>query len=73
VFPNVLDMVHQVPNGYLLCSQFVPNSSTLYSICFAQNPPLVKYIFSPKENYSLCLFWEWLKYVHHPHFYFRRM
>jgi len=38
---------------YLLCSQFViqvPNSSTLYRICFAQSPPLVSYIIAQKRR-----------------------
>jgi hypothetical protein len=46
---------------YLLCSQFVPqlpNSSTLYRICFAQSPPLFNYIDSSKEKITLGVLWE---------------
>jgi hypothetical protein len=64
VFPSVFLMIpscsHQVPNGfvnvpYVPC---VPNSSTLYPICFY-------HIGSPKGKTTLCLFWEWQKFAHH--------
>jgi hypothetical protein len=38
-FHMVVSSSHQVPNGYLLCSQFVSQvsiSNTHYLICFAQ-------------------------------------
>jgi hypothetical protein len=54
-------------------SQFVPNSSKLYSICFAQNPPKSSsckvHTYPQKKILLYAYFWEWLKYVHHPHFY----
>jgi hypothetical protein len=51
-FHTVLSCSHQVPNGYLLCSQFVPQvpiSNTHYLICFAQTL-LVHYIGCSKEK-----------------------
>jgi hypothetical protein len=51
-FHMVLSRSHQVPNGYLLCSQFVPQvpiSNTHYLICFAQTP-LVHYVGCSKEK-----------------------
>ncbi len=51
---------HQVSNENILCCQFVPNSNTLYAICFAQIPPLVNHIDSPKQK-TTCLIWDWHK------------
>jgi hypothetical protein len=48
----VLSCSHQVPNGYLLCSPFLPQvpiSNTYYLICFAQTP-LVHYVSCSKEK-----------------------
>jgi hypothetical protein len=36
----------------------IPNTSTLYRICFAQSPPLVNYIDSSKEKITLGVLWE---------------
>jgi len=56
----------QVPYGYLLCSQFVPQVPNrfpittplwLYPICFAQSPCLVNYICSTKENNNIIWLW----------------
>jgi len=54
-----------VPNcilcDYVFYSSFVPqvpNSNKLYTLCFAQSPPLVNYIDSSKEKTSLGVFLE---------------
>ncbi len=52
-FHMVLSRSHQVPIGYLLCSQFVPQvpiSNTHYLICFAQTPSLVHCVGCSKEK-----------------------
>jgi hypothetical protein len=64
---------------YVFCSLFVPqvpNSTKLYTLCFAQSPPLVNYIGSSKEKTTLGVFWEWGKLRSLGHvgmFYFRSL
>jgi hypothetical protein len=47
---------------FLIGSQCIPNSTTLYPITFAQSSPLAKYIGSPKEKTTICIFWECPKF-----------
>jgi hypothetical protein len=45
---------------------YVPNSSTLYPICFGPSSSFfVNHIGSPKGKTTLCLFWEWQKFANH--------
>jgi hypothetical protein len=61
IFHKISFLYFDINVRYLLCSQFipqVPNSSTLYHICFAQSPPLVNYMDGSKENITLGVLWE---------------
>jgi hypothetical protein len=68
VLNKLLTVIYYVVNKFLtsdlICSQLVPqvpNSTTLYPLCFAQSS-LITYLASPREKTATYLFWECPKF-----------
>ncbi len=75
---------HQVPGGYLLCSQFVPQVPNLFPVGAHFNPFVLPKVFilqtleiaqNSKTMKMSNLFWEWKKLAHTfvNRFYFRSL
>jgi hypothetical protein len=73
MFPNVFCVIIYFVFGFF--PKF-PNTNKLYTLCFAQRPPLVNYISGSKEKTTLGVFWDYGKMRSLGHvgkFYFRSL